>query len=151
VRNSELSPTGNGIVVNSTSGTPYVGPIVIEKNTLIGGETQGTITNVLSNGIYIFGSTMRNVTIRDNIIRRTGQSGIRIEGSRIVVSNNQLFDVGGGGIPGFVVLATNSQIINNTFEYSGQGPVDGSIQVLPGSANNVFQNNRGWGIVGQIR
>jgi hypothetical protein len=151
VRNSEMTPTGNGIVANSTSGTPYVGPILIEKNTIIGGETVGTITNVMSNGIYVFGTTMRDVTIRDNTIRRTGQSGIRIEGTRIVVSNNQLFDVGGGGTPGFVVLATNSQIIGNTFTYSGAGPADGSIQVLPGSAHNVFQNNRGWGISGDVR
>ena len=46
VRNSEMSPTGNGIVVNSTSGTIHVGPILIEKNTIIGGETKGTPTNV---------------------------------------------------------------------------------------------------------
>lgn len=151
VRKSELPTTGNGIVAQSTSGTPFVGPIVIEKNTIIGGETQGTITNVLSNGIYIFGSTMRDVTIRDNIIRRTGQSGIRVEGTRLVVSNNQLFDVGGGGIHGFVVMATNSQITGNTFTYSGAGPVDGTIEVLPGSARNVLQNNRGWSISGVIR
>lgn len=151
VRNSEVSPTGNGIVINSTSGTPFVGPILIEKNTIIGGETQGTITNVMSNGIYIFGTTMRDVTIRDNTIRRTGQSGIRIEGTRIVVSNNQLFDVGGGGTPGFVVLATNSQITGNSFTYSGQGPADPTMQVLPGSARNTFQNNRGWTMAGTIR
>ena len=151
VRNSELPTTGNGIVAQSTSGTPYVGPILIERNTIIGGETQGTITNVLSNGIYIFGSTMRDVTIRDNTIRRTGQSGIRIEGTRIIVSNNRMFDVGGGGTPGFVVLATNSRIIGNTLSYSGAGPVDSKLEVLPGSARNVFQNNRGWEISGAIR
>ena len=151
VRNSEVSPTGNGIVVQSTSGTPYVGPILIEKNTIIGGETQGTVTNVLSNGIYVFGTTMRDVTIRDNTIRRTGQSGIRIEGTHIIVSNNQLFDVGGGGTPGFVVVATNSQIVGNTFDYSGQGPADGTLLVMPGSRGNTIQNNRGWGITGAIR
>ena len=151
VGNSELPTSGNGIVVQATSGTPYVGPILIEKNTIIGGETQGTVTNVLSNGIYIYGGTMRDVTIRDNTIRRTGQSGIRIEGTHIIVSNNQMFDVGGGGIPGFVVLATNSQIVGNTLVYSGNGPADGTIQVLPGSARNVIQNNRGWQVVGNIR
>src|SRR6266508_2544183 len=151
VRNSEVSPTGNGIVVQSTSGTPYVGPILIEKNTIIGGETQGTITNVLSNGIYVFGITMRDVTIRDNTIRRTGQSGIRIEGTRIIVSNNQLFDVGGGGTPGFVVVATNSQIVGNTLTYSGKGPVDGTLLVMPESKGNIIQNNRGWEVRGNIR
>lgn len=151
VRNSEMSPTGNGIVVNSTSGTPHVGPILIEKNTIIGGETQGTITNVLSNGIYVFGSTIRDVTIRDNTIRRTGQSGIRIEGTRFVVRDNQLFDVGGGGTPGFVVVATNSQIVGNSMVYSGAGPADNRMMILEGSKGNVYQNNTGWEMVGNIR
>ena len=150
VRNSEVPTSGNGIVVQATTGTPYVGPILIENNTIIGGSITGTITNVLSNGIYVFGATMRDVTIRNNVITRTGQSGIRIEGTRINVLNNQLTDVGGGGIPGFVVLATNSQIIGNTFTYSGNGPVEGTITVLPGSRGNVFQNNRGWGLSGDI-
>lgn len=151
VRNSEMTPTGNGIVVQSGSGTSFVGPILIEKNTIIGGETQGVVTNVLSNGIYVFGNTMRDVTISDNTIRRTGQSGIRIEGTRIVVTNNQLADVGGGGIPGFVVAATNSQITGNTVTYSGNGPFDGSMVILEGSRGNVYQNNRGWTLSGTIR
>jgi hypothetical protein len=138
-------------VIQATSGTPYIGAILVERNTIIGGETEGVVTNVLSNGIYIYGATMRDVTIRDNTIRRTGQSGIRIEGKHIVVSNNQLFDVGGGGIPGFVVLATDSQIVGNTLVYSGNGPADGTMQVLAGSSRNVFQNNRGWTIVGNTR
>ncbi len=151
VRNSELPTTGNGIVVQATTGTPYVGPILIENNTIIGGSIQGTITNVLSNGIYVFGATMRNVTIRNNVITRTGQSGIRIEGTQIKVIDNRLTDVGGGGIPGFVVLATDSQIINNTFTYSGAGPADGTVLILPGSKRNIYRNNRGFGISGDIR
>jgi len=150
VRNSEMPTTGNGIVVQATTGTRYVGPILIENNTIIGGSITGTITNVLSNGIYIFGGTMRNVTIRNNVITRTGQSGIRIEGTRINVLNNRLTDVGGGGIYGFVVLATDSQIIGNTLTYSGNGPVEGTIMVLPGSRGNIFQNNRGWQLSGDI-
>ncbi len=151
VRNSEVSPTGNGIVVQATTGTPYVGPILIENNTIIGGSIQGTITNVLSNGIYVFGGTMRNVTIRNNVITRTGQSGIRIEGTRINVIDNRLTDVGGGGTPGFVVLATNSQIINNSLTYSGSGPVDGRMLILPGSKGNIYRNNRGFTLSGDDR
>src|SRR6266542_2831569 len=151
VRNSDTSPTGNGIVVQSTSGTPYVGPILIENNTIIGGSIQGTITNVLSNGIYVLGATMRNVTIRNNVITRTGQSGIRIEGTRINVIDNRLTDVGGGGTPGFVVLATDSQIINNTLTYSGAGPVDGTMLILPGSKGNIYQDNRGFQLSGDVR
>jgi hypothetical protein len=151
VRNSDSSPTGNGIVVQSTSGTPHVGPILIENNTIIGGSIQGTITNVLSNGIYVFGTTMRNVTIRNNVITRTGQSGVRIEGTRISVIDNRMTDVGGGGTPGFVVLATDSQIINNTFTYTGVGPADGRMVILPGSKGNTYQNNHGFGLVGDVR
>jgi hypothetical protein len=62
-----------------------------------------------------------------------------------------MFDVGGGGIAGFVVDATDSQIIGNSFTYSGNGPADGTIQVTPGSKRNTFQNNPGWGISGNIR
>ena len=148
VRKSDTSPTGNGIVIQATSGTPYVGPILVEKNTIIGGDTEGTVTNYMSNGIYVYGATMRDVTIRDNIIRRTGQSGMRIEGTRIVVTNNQLFDVGGGGTAGFVVFATNSRIVGNSLVYSGQGPVDGTMNVLKGSGGNTIQNNPGWTVVG---
>lgn len=151
VRNSEVSPTGNGIVVQATTGTPYVGPILIENNTIIGGSIQGIITNYLSNGIYVFGGTMRNVTIRNNVITRTGQSGIRIEGTRINVIDNRLTDVGGGGTAGFVILATNSQIINNSLTYSGSGPVDGTMLILPGSKGNIYQNNRGFTPSGDVR
>lgn len=150
VRNSDTAPTGNGIVVQATSGTPYVGPILIENNTIIGGSNTGTITNVLSNGIYVFGATMRDVTIRDNSITRTGQSGIRIEGTRIYVLNNKLTDVGGGGTPGFVVQATDCRIVGNTFSSNPNQSVDGTITVLPGSKGNIFQNNHGFQIVGDV-
>lgn len=151
VRNSEVSPTGNGIVLQATSGTPYVGPILVENNTIIGGSIQGVITNVLSNGIYVFGGQMRNVTIRNNVITRTGQSGISIQGTQIKVIDNRLTDVGGGGTPGFVVDATNSQIINNSLTYSGAGPVDSTMLITPGSKGNIYQNNRGFQLSGAVR
>jgi hypothetical protein len=150
VRNSDTSPTGNGIVVQATTGTPYVGPILIENNTIIGGSNTGVITNVLSNGIYVFGATMRDVTIRNNSITRTAQSGIRIEGTRIYVLNNKLTDVGGGGIPGFVVMATDSRIIGNTFSSNPNQSVDATITILPGSRGNIFQNNQGFVMVGNV-
>ncbi len=151
-RGSGLPTSGNGIVVQATSGTPYVGPILVENNTIIGGETQGTITNVLSNAIYAFGRTMRDVTIRNNSITRTGQAGINLEGARFKVINNKLRDVGGGGTPGFIVTdVTDSEIINNSFSYSGSGPADGRILVSPNSRRNIFRNNTGFGIEGVIR
>jgi hypothetical protein len=150
VRDSEMPTTGNGIVVQAID-SPYVGPILVENNKIIGGSTQGVITNVLSNGIYVFGGAMRDVTIRNNVITRTGQTGISIEGTRITVTNNELNDVGGGGTPGFIVNATHSQIVNNTLTYSGSGPVDGRIVVSATSNNNTFMNNRGFQVVGNIR
>lgn len=147
VRNSEIPTTGNGIVVQATTGTPHVGPILIENNTIIGGSNTGVITKVLSNGIYVFGA-MRDVTIRNNSITRTGQSGISIEGQRIHVLNNKLTDVGGGGIPGFVVAGSDNRIIGNTFSANPNQSVDATITIRPGSSRNTFQNNQGFVIVG---
>jgi hypothetical protein len=151
-RGSGLDVSGNGIVVQATSGTPHVGAIIVENNTIIGGETQGTVTNVLSNGIYVFGATMRDVTVRNNNITRTGQAGINLEGTRLTVINNRLRDVGGGGTPGFIVTAvTNSQITDNAFSYSGSGPADGRMLISPTSRGNVIRNNTGFGVDGVIR
>lgn len=148
VRDSEISPTGNGIVIQATSGTPHIGNIVVEENTIIGGSITGTITNVLSNGIYVFGSTMRGVTIRNNVITRTGQAGINLEGTQLTVINNKLTDVGGGGTPGFFVQSvTNSRISGNTLTYSGSGPVDGRMLVTGNSRGNVYENNRGFELI----
>lgn len=153
VRESEIPTTGNGIVVQSGSGTPHVGPILVEGNTIIGGSNQGTITNVLSNGIYIIGATMRDVTIRNNVITRTGQAGINLDGcTRITVVNNRLTDVGGGGIPGFVVSnVTESRVEGNTFTYSGAGPADGRIVISGASHRNIYRNNNGFSLAGNAQ
>jgi hypothetical protein len=151
VRDSDAPGTGNGIVVQSTSGTTFVGPILIENNTLIGGANSGVITNIMSNGIYIFGTTMKDVTIRNNSITRTGQSGIRIEGTRINVLNNKLVDTGSGGTPGFVVLATDSKIIGNIYNLNPNQSSDSRLMILPGSKRNTYQNNRGFEMVGEVR
>lgn len=151
VHESEMETTGNGIVVQATTGTPYIGPILVEKNTIIGGSNKGVITNVISNGIYVFGATMKDVTIRDNVITRTGQTGITINGTRIRVINNRLTDVGGGGTPGFVVDANNSEITGNTMTYTGSGPYDNRMIITEAARSNIFQNNRDWALVGKIR
>lgn len=151
VHESEMPTTGNGIVVQSTAYTPHIGPILIEKNTIIGGSNRGTITNVMSNGIAVFGATMKDVTIRDNVITRTGQTGMTIGGTRIHVTNNQLTDVGGGGIPGFVIDANNSEFVGNTLTYTGSGPYDSRMIISESSRSNTFQNNRGWVLTGKVR
>jgi hypothetical protein len=153
VRDSEIPTSGNGIVVQATTGTLSIGQILVEGNTIIGGKNQAPIvTNVLSNGIFVFGQTMRDVTVRNNTITRTGQAGLRISGTNITVMNNRLTDVGGGGIPGFIVEAlTNSRIIGNTFTYTGLGPVDGHIVVSGGSKGNIYQDNHGFALAGDAR
>jgi hypothetical protein len=151
VHESEMPTTGNGIVVQATTGTPYVGSILIEKNTIIGGSNKGTITNVMSNGIAVFGATMKDATIRDNVITRTGQSGMVIGGTRMHVINNRMTDVGGGGTPGFTIDATNSEFMGNTFTYSGAGPYDNRMIILESSRSNSFQNNHNWIPSGKVR
>ncbi|HKB66971.1 MAG TPA: right-handed parallel beta-helix repeat-containing protein [Pyrinomonadaceae bacterium] len=151
VHESEMPTTGNGIVVQSAVGTPHVGPVLIEKNTIIGGSNKGTITNVMSNGIVVFGATMKDVTVRDNVITRTGQTGMTIGGTRIHVTNNRLTDVGGGGTPGFTIDATNSEFVGNTLTYTGSGPADNRMIISERSRANTFQNNGGWVLTGKDR
>lgn len=151
-RDSEVPVSGNGILVQSGSGTPHVGPILIEGNTIIGGKTAGDVTNVVSNGIYAFGDTMKDVTIRNNRVTRTGQTGLRIEGTRFVVTGNHFTDVGGGGVPGFFMAnVSNSQIVGNSFTYTGNGPADGRVQIVGDFSKNTVRDNIGFGFPAGIR
>jgi hypothetical protein len=137
---------GNGILLQSGSGTTRVGPILVEGNTLYGGNNvPPNITNILSNGIYTIGWTMKDVTIRNNRVTRMGQSGLRLEGSRLTVVNNYFEDVGGGGIPGFYLAVRDSRIENNQFVVSGTGPADARVEIAQGFSNNVVRNNPGIG------
>lgn len=146
-RNSEVPTAGNGIVIQATSGTPYIGDILVEGNTIIGGSTEGVITNHISNGIYVFGATMKDVRVTNNTIRRTGQAGLNIAGSHLTVTDNRLADVGGGGTPGFIIEnLTNSRVVGNTLTYSGKGPVDGRMFVSSNSTGNTIQNNSGFNV-----
>ncbi|HEV7889271.1 MAG TPA: right-handed parallel beta-helix repeat-containing protein [Pyrinomonadaceae bacterium] len=137
---------GNGIVVQSGSGTTKVGPVLVEGNTIYGGNNvPPNITNSLSNGIYTIGATMKDVTIRNNRVTRTGQSGLRLEGSRMTVVDNRFEDVGGGGIPGFFLAIRDSRIENNQFVYTGTGPADSAVEIKSPFGNNVVRNNPGMG------
>jgi hypothetical protein len=147
---SAIPIAGNGIVVQATSGTVRVGPILVEGNEIIGGgmdDWEGTRIRrkIVSNGIYVFGPTMRDVTIRNNRVTFTGQAGINIEGTRINVLDNRLEDVAGGGNPGFRVASViGSRIEGNVFTYSGDGPADSRILVTGNSRDNIIRNNRGF-------
>ena len=138
---------GNGILIQSGSGTRFVGPVLIEGNTIYGGNNQPpNITSILNNGIYCFGHTMRDVTIRNNKVTRVGQSGLRLEGTRFTVLNNEFTDVGGGGTPGFHFAdVSDSRIEGNSFTYTGVGPADATVQIVGQFRNNVVRNN-GFGI-----
>lgn len=145
MRDSELDTAGNGIIVQSGSGTPHVGPILVEGNTLVGGYNEpNRVTNKMSNGIYVIGVTMKDVTVRNNSITRTGQAGINVEGSRLQVRNNRLTDVGGGGVAGFMVGSIGqTEIVDNVFIYSGHGPVDNTIVVRGTTHLSTIERNRG--------
>lgn len=148
MRDSELDSVGNGIIVQSGSGTPHVGPVLVEGNTLIGGYNDpGRVTNKMSNGIYVIGVTMKDVTVRNNSVTRTGQAGINVEGTRIYVRNNRLTDVGGGGTAGFMVGSIGqSEIVDNEFFYTGSGPVEHTIVVRGITPSSVIERNRGAGV-----
>ena len=143
---------GNGIVVQSTSLTRLVGPILIEGNTIYGGNNvPPEITNILSNGIYVFGQTMRDVTIRNNKVTRTGQSGLNLEGSHFTVLNNQFTDVGGGGLPGFHMEDVfDSRIEGNSFTYTGVGPGDATVLIKRQFLRNIVRNNPGMGFPANV-
>src|SRR5205085_81871 len=100
--------------------------------------------NSLSNGIYTIGETMKDVTIRNNHVTRMGQSGLRLEGTRLIVTDNNFSDVGGGGTPGFFMAVSNSRIENNTLVDSGTGPADDNVEIAPPFGHNVIRNNRGF-------
>jgi hypothetical protein len=135
---------GNGILLQSGSGTTMVGPILVEGNILYGGnQIPPKITSTLSNGIYTIGWTMKDVTIRNNRVARMGQSGLRLEGTRLTVTDNHFEDVGGGGVPGFFMAISNSRIENNVMTATGTGPADNRVEIAPPFGNNVIRNNRG--------
>lgn len=143
-RESELPTAGNGILAQ-TSG-PHVGPILIENNTIIGGNIRPPITNKISNALYLVGP-MKDVTIRNNRVTRTGQAGIHLSGTRLIVTGNQFTDVGGGGIHGFrIESVTDSQIYGNRFIQSGPeaGSTDNRIEMMGINSNNVIRNNPGF-------
>jgi hypothetical protein len=73
-----------------------------------------------------------------------GQSGLRLEGTRLVITDNHFEDVGGGGIPGFFMAIKDSRIENNTAGASGHGPADGHVETAPPFGNNVIRNNPGF-------
>lgn len=124
----EASVNGNGIIVQVTTGSQEIGQIVVEGNVILGGSPYPPVTNWCSNGIAAFGATLRDVTVRNNKVWRTGQSGMYLQGSRIIATDNELVDIGGGGTPGVVLSGLrDSEFSRNTTRYTGDGPYDNRI------------------------
>jgi len=143
------SVNGNGIVVQANTHSQDVGQILVEDNVLLGGNPYPLVSNVMSNGIMVFGTDMRDVTVRHNRIWRTGQAGMYLGGAGIVAVDNELVDVGGGGTPGVSLVnlqataSKESEFSRNTFRYTGDGPSDSRIVMSNSSVkmegNSGFQ------------
>lgn len=139
-QNAEMDTTGNGIIVNSGD-AGLVSNVLVDSNVIIGGSVNEPVTNVLSNGIFVFGALMQGVTITNNKITRTGQSGIRLQGSNLICEDNTLISVGGGGILGFVANVNNTRLQRNSLVCMA-GPCDNTMKV-EGTGNTV-RDNPGW-------
>ncbi|HEU4597569.1 MAG TPA: right-handed parallel beta-helix repeat-containing protein [Pyrinomonadaceae bacterium] len=153
-KDSEMETAGNGIVVQATTGTPHVGNILVEGNTIIGGyNTPTKVTNKMSNGVYVFGGTMKDVRVVNNRITRMGQAGLNMEGANLQVLNNQMTDVGGGGTPGFIIVNVygNSRIEGNSNHWTGHGPSDGRMVIRGETRGTVFGNNPGFVVTDERR
>lgn len=134
---------GNGIVIQNAAATRNFGPVVIEGNTIIGGDLKPHLSGNIATGIYVAGQT-RDVSVLDNRIQRVAHSGIRLENSASnLVRGNRLISTGTGGIMAFEVInTTNSRIIDNVVSVDPNSPLGNSIiQESAGSRNNSYAGN----------
>jgi len=131
---------GNGIVFQS-GGTTMTGPALISNNLILGGQIDGTVTNRMSNALFVIG--VRDVLVTSNTVRRTGQCGVFLAASlRIQVSNNVLEDVGGGGVEAFRVTDTvDSRVFHNVVTVSGSGSTSRTILESGTSDRNTYIYN----------
>ena len=109
----------------------------ISKNTIWGNETG---TGQLSIGIQISYPFTTGVTVADNFIKKAGNVGLFLSGSRIAVSNNTLVDSGGGGSGSLQTSSlTNSNVVNTNIRNPTYGV--SSIRERGVSNNNYWANN----------
>lgn len=135
--------SGNAILVQATAWfSPRVEDVIVEDNQIVGGSMTLPITNSITHGIYVSGGAnqqVRNVVIRRNSIVRAS-AGIRVEGTGIVVEDNTLDSVGGGGTAGFQVYGSGNTIRRNSFKCSVQ-PCDERMTV---EGQHTVEGNTGW-------
>jgi parallel beta-helix repeat protein len=134
---------GNGILVQNAAETRDFGPVLIKGNTVIGGELIPNVSGNIATGIYIASNT-QDVTVVDNIVRRVGHAGIRLQNTtRNHVARNTLISTGSGGINAFEVMdTTDSQIIDNVVSIDPNSLAATSNIVESGnSRNNTYRGN----------
>lgn len=135
---------GNGILVQNSAGTRNFGPVLVERNTIIGGHLQPNAGGNIHTGIYVAGHT-QDVRVVDNTITRVAHSGIRLQVStRNYVARNRLVSTGTGGIPSFDVQdTTDSEIVDNVVSIDPNSPIGTSVIQETGTTtrNNRYRGN----------
>ncbi|MDQ3257419.1 MAG: right-handed parallel beta-helix repeat-containing protein [Acidobacteriota bacterium] len=134
---------GNGILVQNGARTLRFGPVLVQSNTVTGGNLTNAETGNIASGIYITGST-QDVEVANNIVRRVGHSGIRLENStRNYVHGNTLVSTGSGGILSFEIInTTDSRIFDNVVTIDpGSLAATKVIQEMGTSQGNTYRGN----------
>lgn len=135
---------GNGILVQNSAQTANFGPVLVERNTVIGGNLVPNETGNISTGIYVAGHT-QNVRVLNNTVRRVSHSGIRFElTTRNYVANNTVVSTGSGGIPSFEVNnTTDSEFVNNVVSVDPNSQAASAVIQETGttSERNVYRGN----------
>lgn len=143
-RESEMiGPTGNGIIANSGHSQSVSG-IVIDGNTIMGGELGPPVIPHLSNGIMVAGKYMSGARVTRNKISRTSQTGIWLSGKSLVCEDNTMDSVGGGGIAGFRVDEVHNSIIRRNRLVCTNGPCDERMEIIGAAVGNTIAENGGW-------
>jgi hypothetical protein len=141
-RNSPQPSAGNGINVQSSGQRDY-GPVVVRNNTLIGDELTPTAAGHMVYGIIVTAGT-RRVTIANNTIQRTSNSGIAVYGTQHTIEGNKLISVSRPADNPAINLigATNSVVRGNTIKPGLVALGDnGKIAETSGADSNTFEAN----------
>jgi hypothetical protein len=141
-RNSPQPSAGNGINIQS-SGQKNYGPVVVRNNTLIGDELTATAAGHMVYGIIVTAGT-KNVTIVNNTIQRTSNSGIAAYGTQHTIEGNKLISVSRPAEnPALHLIgATNCVVRNNTIRTGLVAAGDnGKIAETSGADANTFEAN----------
>lgn len=141
-RNSPQPSAGNGINIQS-SGQKNYGPVVVKNNTLIGDDLTATAAGHMVYGIIVTAGT-KHVTIVNNTIQRTSNSGIAAYGTHHVIEGNKLISVSRAADNAAINLigATNCVVKNNTIKTGLVALGDnGRIAETSGANSNIFEAN----------